>query len=76
MQIIPLSEGSFTIDKTKVFVPFNTQTEDLNSRPTGSLLVEIQPFLIITETNLLLLKTNKNLTGYKALLNTQFPNRF
>ncbi len=33
-------------------------------------------FLIITEENLQLLKTNKNLTGYKDLLNTQFPNRF
>lgn len=33
-------------------------------------------FLIITEANLQLLKTNKNLQGYKALLNTQFPNRF
>ena len=33
-------------------------------------------FLIITEENLQLLKTNKNLAGYKALLNTQFPNRF
>jgi tetratricopeptide (TPR) repeat protein len=33
-------------------------------------------FLIITEANLQLLKTNKNLTGYKGLLNTQFPNRF
>ena len=33
-------------------------------------------FLIITEENLLLLKNNKNLPGYKALLNTQFPNRF
>lgn len=33
-------------------------------------------FLIITEENLQLLKTNKNLAGYKGLLNTQFPNRF
>ncbi len=33
-------------------------------------------FLIITEDNLQLLKTNKNLAGYKALLNTQFRNRF
>ncbi len=33
-------------------------------------------FLIITDENLQLLKTNKNLTGYKNLLNTQFPNRF
>lgn len=33
-------------------------------------------FLIITDENLQLLKTNKNLSGYKDLLNTQFPNRF
>ena len=33
-------------------------------------------FLIITEENLQLLKTNKNLAGYKALLNAQFPNKF
>jgi glyoxylase-like metal-dependent hydrolase (beta-lactamase superfamily II) len=55
MQIIPLSEGSFTIDKTKVFVPFNTEKEELNSRPIGSLLVEIQPFLVITEKDVILL---------------------
>ena len=33
-------------------------------------------FLIITDANLQLLKENKDLTGYKTLLNTQFPNRF
>ena len=33
-------------------------------------------FLIITEENLLLLKANKNLIGYKGLLNTQFTNKF
>lgn len=55
MQIIPLSEGSFTIDKTKVFVPFDTEKEELNSRPIGSLLVEIQPFLVITEKDVILL---------------------
>jgi glyoxylase-like metal-dependent hydrolase (beta-lactamase superfamily II) len=57
MQIIPLSEGSFTIDKTKVFVPFNNHTEQLNSRPIGSLLVEIQPFVIVTEKDVILLDT-------------------
>ncbi|RYY88310.1 MAG: MBL fold metallo-hydrolase [Chitinophagaceae bacterium] len=55
MQIIPLSEGSFTIDRTKQFVPFNEEKDVLNDRPTGSLLVEIQPFLIITEKDILLL---------------------
>ena len=57
MTIIPLSEGSFTIDKTKVFVPFNTATEELNSRPIGSLLVEIQPFLIVTKKDIILIDT-------------------
>ncbi len=57
MQIIPLSEGAFTIDKTKVFVPFDPETDELNSRPIGSLLVEIQPFVILTEKDILLLDT-------------------
>ena len=57
MTIVPLSEGAFTIDKTKVFVPFNTATGELNSRPVGSLLVEIQPFVIITDKDVILLDT-------------------
>lgn len=57
MQIIPLSEGSFTIDKTKVFVPFDTEKEELNSRPLGSLLVEIQPFVVITSKDIILIDT-------------------
>jgi glyoxylase-like metal-dependent hydrolase (beta-lactamase superfamily II) len=55
MTIIPLSEGTFTIDKTKLFVPFDEGKEDLQSRPAGSLLVEIQPFVIITSKDVLLL---------------------
>ncbi|MEY3432367.1 MAG: hypothetical protein RL131_303 [Bacteroidota bacterium] len=55
MKIIPLSEGSFTIDHTKVFVPFDPQKDKLQERPKGSLLVEIQPFLIETSNDLLLL---------------------
>ena len=37
MQIIPLSEGSFTIDGTKNLFHFNTATDDLQQRPVGSL---------------------------------------
>jgi glyoxylase-like metal-dependent hydrolase (beta-lactamase superfamily II) len=55
--IIPLSEGSFTIDKTKLFVPFDQLTDDLQQRPVGSLLVEIQPFVIVTTKDILLLDT-------------------
>ncbi len=57
MKIIPLSEGTFTIDHTKLFVPFNKQADDLQERPVGSLLVEIQPFVVITSKDILLLDT-------------------
>ena len=57
MKIIPLSEGTFTIDKTKLFVPFDEEIHDLQQRPVGSLLVEIQPFIIITSKDILLLDT-------------------
>jgi glyoxylase-like metal-dependent hydrolase (beta-lactamase superfamily II) len=57
MKIIPLSEGSFTVDNTKLFVPFDQQSENLQARPAGSLLVEIQPFVVITHNDILLLDT-------------------
>ena len=57
MKIIPLSEGSFTVDKTKVFIPFDKASDELQQRTTGSLLVEIQPFAIITKKDILLLDT-------------------
>ena len=57
MKVIPLSEGVFTIDKTKVFVPFAPTKDDLQHRTAGSLLVEVQPFAIITSKDILLLDT-------------------
>lgn len=63
MRIIPLSEGQFTIDKTKQFVPFDPQHDELQQRPTGSLLVEIQPFLLITSKDVLLLDTGLGFLG-------------
>ncbi|ATL47061.1 MBL fold metallo-hydrolase [Chitinophaga caeni] len=54
MRIIPLSEGSFTVDASKKFVPFDTTQDQLESRNTGSLLVEIQPFLVITDHDFIL----------------------
>jgi glyoxylase-like metal-dependent hydrolase (beta-lactamase superfamily II) len=57
MQIVPLSEGAFTIDKTKLFVPFDTGSDDLQERPVGSLLVEIQPFAVITTDDIIVIDT-------------------
>lgn len=57
MKIIPLSEGAFTVDASKKFVPFAIQTDHLQQRPAGSLLVEIQPFLVITDKDIIVLDT-------------------
>lgn len=57
MKIIPLSEGVFTVDKTKLFVPFDEDSDNLQERTSGSLLVEIQPFIVITSKDILLLDT-------------------
>jgi glyoxylase-like metal-dependent hydrolase (beta-lactamase superfamily II) len=55
MQVVPLSEGAFTVDKTKLFVPFDPAKDDLQARPFGSLLVEVQPFAIVTREDVLVL---------------------
>src|SRR5580704_690410 len=57
MQIIPLSEGAFTIDKTKLFVPFDAGQDDLQQRPVGSMLVEVQPFSVVTTDDVLVIDT-------------------
>jgi glyoxylase-like metal-dependent hydrolase (beta-lactamase superfamily II) len=79
MTIIPLSEGSFTIDKTKQFVPFNPTQDDLLDRSSGSLLVEVQPFCIITDKDVILLDTglgfsnNGQLQLHKNLIDNGIP---
>ena len=57
MKIIPLSEGAFTVNKTKLFVPFDKAKDDLKNRAEGSLLVEVQPFVVISSEDVLLLDT-------------------
>jgi glyoxylase-like metal-dependent hydrolase (beta-lactamase superfamily II) len=56
-KIFPLSEGAFTVGHDKLFVPFDLEHDELNSRPTGSLLVEVQPFLIVTDKDVMVLDT-------------------
>ncbi|MCX8470689.1 MAG: hypothetical protein RLZZ118_1250 [Bacteroidota bacterium] len=57
LTIHPLVEGTFTIGHNKIFIPFDTATDNLNDRMIGSLLVEVQPFLIIKDTDYILLDT-------------------
>ncbi len=68
MKIIPLSEGSFTVDQSKKFVPFQLDKDDLQQRAKGSLLVEIQPFIVITSKDILLLDTGLGFTDDKHQL--------
>jgi glyoxylase-like metal-dependent hydrolase (beta-lactamase superfamily II) len=67
MQIIPLSEGVFTIDKSKIFVPFDKSKDELQERGRGSLLVEVQPFIVITSKDVLLLDTGLGFTQNKVM---------
>ncbi len=68
MKIIPLSEGSFTVDQSKKFIPFQPGKDDLQQRTKGSLLVEIQPFAVITSRDILLLDTGLGFADNKHYL--------
>ncbi|CAN5200342.1 MBL fold metallo-hydrolase [soil metagenome] len=57
MKIYPLSEGKFTVDQSKQFIPFNVEKDNLRERSKGSLLVEIQPFVVVTSRDIILLDT-------------------
>lgn len=67
MQIIPLSEGRFTVDASKKFIPFN-ESDSLNERTKGSLLVEIQPFIVVTSNDVILLDTGLGFTDAQGNL--------
>lgn len=56
MQVFTLYEGSYSVDISKKFIPFNPETDDPKSRP-ASLFVHIQPFLIKLENSLVLIDT-------------------
>lgn len=62
MKIIPLSEGAFTVDASKQFIPFKVNEDEMADRNRGSLLVEIQPFVVITGNDIILLDTGLGLT--------------
>ncbi|MDB5280551.1 MAG: fold metallo-hydrolase [Ferruginibacter sp.] len=68
MKIIPLSEGAFTVDKTKKFVAFDKDNDDLQQRSTGSLLVEVQPFCIVTKKDILIIDTGLGFTKPDGVL--------
>ena len=67
-EIYPLSEGVFTVGHDKQFVPFHLETDQLSDRPTGSLLVEVQPFLVITEKDVIVFDTGLGFNNSDGIL--------
>jgi glyoxylase-like metal-dependent hydrolase (beta-lactamase superfamily II) len=61
MKIFALGEGSYSVDATKKFIPFNPETDNYRERP-ASLFIHVTPFLIKTDTDLIVLDTG---LGYK-----------
>lgn len=61
MKIFALNEGSYSVDATKKFIPFNPETDNFRDRP-ASLFIHVNPFLVQTDTDLILLDTG---LGYK-----------
>jgi glyoxylase-like metal-dependent hydrolase (beta-lactamase superfamily II) len=68
MKIIPLSEGAFTIDKSKQFIPFDKSSDDLQQRTVGSLLVEVQPFCIVTDKDIIVIDAGLGFTTAEGIL--------
>ena len=62
MKIIHLSEGALTVDRTKNFIPFDKEKDDLQQRSIGSLLVEVQPFCIVTSKDILVIDAGLGFT--------------
>jgi glyoxylase-like metal-dependent hydrolase (beta-lactamase superfamily II) len=56
MEIFALGEGSYSVDASKKFIPFNPQTDNPKDRP-ASLFIHVNPFLIKTNHDLIVLDT-------------------
>lgn len=57
MKAFALTEGLFSVDHTKYFNPFDPEKDTIKERPAGSALLAVQPFLVITDDDILLLDT-------------------
>ena len=61
MQAFSLYEGSYSVDSTKKFIPFDPEKDDKKDRK-GSLFIHIHPFLIQTAQDLILFDTGLGYT--------------
>ncbi|WP_423148555.1 MBL fold metallo-hydrolase [Rubrolithibacter danxiaensis] len=56
MKIFPLFEGSYSVDSSKKFIPFDPDIHQAKDRP-ASLFIYVQPFLVKTATDLIVFDT-------------------
>ena len=56
MKVLALTEGSYSVDISKTFLPFDPAIHDPKDRP-GSLFIYVQPFLVETKNELIILDT-------------------
>ncbi len=61
MEIYALGEGSYSVDSSKKFIPFDPQVDNFRDRP-GSLFIHVNPFLVKTTDDLIIFDTG---LGYK-----------
>ncbi|PWG80044.1 MBL fold metallo-hydrolase [Pararcticibacter amylolyticus] len=67
MKVFPLYEGSYSVDKSKKFLPFDPAIHDPKDRP-ASLFVFVQPFLVETSSELLVLDTGLGFKDEQGML--------
>lgn len=61
MEIFVLGEGSYSVDASKKFIPFNPEVDNFRDRP-GSLFIHVNPFLVKMKNDLILFDAG---LGYK-----------
>jgi glyoxylase-like metal-dependent hydrolase (beta-lactamase superfamily II) len=61
LKVSALYEGSYSVDNTKKFVPFDPAIHNPKDRP-GSLFIHVNPFLVKTEQDLIVLDTGLGYT--------------
>ncbi|MDI9357533.1 MAG: MBL fold metallo-hydrolase [Phycisphaerales bacterium] len=57
MIVQSLYENTYTVGVDRVFIPFDKNKDDLYSCPKGSIIIDIQPFLVVTKNDKILLDT-------------------
>lgn len=68
MQVYTLNEGSYSVDATKKFIPFDPAIHHPKDRP-ASLFIHVQPFLVKLKNSLILLDTGLGYSDENGRLN-------